>query len=335
MTTGENMRAVVITEFGDPDVLKLRDVSKPVPQRGEVRVKVKATGVNRADLSQRMGKYPAPSDCPQDILGLEYAGIIDAIGDGAGDWKIGDRVCGLVGGGSYAEYVVVHNRVVTKIPDHLNFVDAAALPEVFMTAYDAMVTQGGLMPGDTVLISAVGSGVGTAALQIVKALGGRAIGTSRTADKLDGAKQHGLHEGILVKDGKFAEEVMKLTDGRGVDIVLELVGGAYVEEDIRCMAPKGRLMMVGLVAGAHANLELGKLLTNRLDVRGTSMRKRPLEEKIEAANKFSRQVIPLVESGALKPIVAETFPLEEAAEAHRHVQADKNFGKVVLVVDAE
>ncbi|MBC7998422.1 MAG: NAD(P)H-quinone oxidoreductase [Leptolyngbya sp.] len=329
------MRAVVITEFGEPDVLKIREVPTPVPVRGEVRVKVKATGVNRADLSQRMGKYPPPPDCPQDILGLEFAGVIDAIGDGAGDLKVGDRVFGLVGGGSYAEYVVVHNRTLTKIPDHLNFVDAAAIPEVFMTAYDAMVTQAGLVAGDTVLISAVGSGVGTAALQIVNALGGRAIGTSRTAEKLDGAKQHGLHEGILVKDGKFADEVLKLTDGKGVDIVLERVGGAYVEEDILCMVPKGRLMMVGLVAGAKANLDLGRLLANRLDIRGTTMRKRPLEEKIDAANIFSKQVIPLIIKGDLKPIVAETFPLKEAAEAHRHVQADKNFGKVVLIVDAE
>lgn len=332
--TQEKMRAVIITKFGEPEVLKVEQVEAPQPERGEVRVRVMATSVNRADVVQRLGNYPAPPDCPQNIPGLEFAGIVDAIGDGAGDWKTGDRVFGLCGGGAYAEYVVVHGRTLAPIPANLSFTEAAAIPEVFMTAYDALVSQMRLVSGDNVLISAVGSGVGTAAVQIVKALGARSIGTSRTKDKLEQAKKLGLDDGILVQDGKFAEEVLKVTGGKGIDLVLELTGGAYVEEDIACLAPQGRLIVVGLVAGAKASVNLGKVLSNRLEIKGTTMRRRPLEEKIQANNIFVKQVLPLFEKGLLKPIVAKIFKLEEAAEAHHFMQADKNFGKVVLSLES-
>lgn len=330
--TQEKMRAVVISKFGEPEVLKVQEVETPQPERGEVRVQVKATSVNRADVMQRLGKYPAPSDCPQDIPGLEFAGVVDAIGDGAGDWKKGDRVFGLCGGGAYAEYVVVHGRTIAPIPANLSFSEAAAIPEVFITAYDALVSQMRLVPGDNVLISAVGSGVGTAAVQIVKALGARSIGTSRTQEKLDQAKELGMDDGILVGDGKFSEQVLKLTGGRGVDLVLELTGGAYVEEDIDCLAAQGRLIVVGLVAGAKANVNLGKVLSSRLEIKGTTLRRRPLEEKIQVTNVFAKQILPLFEKGLLKPIIAETFKLENAAEAHHFMQADKNFGKVILTL---
>lgn len=332
--TQEKMRAVIITEFGEPEVLKVEQVEAPQPERGEVRVRVIATSVNRADVVQRLGNYPAPPDCPQNIPGLEFAGIVDAIGHGAGDWKKGDRVFGLCGGGAYAEYVVVHSRTLAPIPANLSFTEAAAIPEVFMTAYDALVSQMRLVSGDNILISAVGSGVGTAAVQIVKAMGARSIGTSRTKEKLEQAKQLGLDDGILTQDGKFADEVLKVTGGKGVDLVLELTGGAYVEEDIACLAPQGRLIVVGLVAGAKANVNLGKVLSNRLEIKGTTMRRRPLEEKIQANNIFVKQVLPLFEKGLLKPIVDKTFKLEEAAEAHHFIQADKNFGKVILSLES-
>ncbi len=327
------MRAIVISEFGEPEVLKVEQVESPQPERGEVRVRVKATAVNRADIMQRLGRYPAPPDCPQNIPGLEFAGIVDAIGDGAGDWRPGDRVFGLCGGGSYADFVVVHGRTLAPIPAHLSFEEAAAIPEVFITAYDALVSQMQLVPGDNVLISAVGSGVGTAAVQIVKALGGRSIGTSRTKDKLDQAKKLGMDEGILVADGKFADQVLDLTGKKGVDLVLELTGGTYVEEDIACLAEKGRLIVVGLVAGAKANVNLGKVLSSRLEIRGTTLRRRPLEEKIQVTNVFVKQVLPLFEKGLLKPIIAKSFRLEDAARAHHFTQADKNFGKVILTVE--
>ncbi len=330
--TGEKMRAVVISEFGAPEVLQIKQVDAPQPGRGEVRVRVKATSVNRADVMQRLGHYPAPADCPQDIPGLEFAGVVDAIGDGAGDWKLNDRVFGLCGGGSYADYVVVHGRTLAPIPKALSFEQAAAIPEVFLTAYDALVSQMHLVSGDNVLISAVGSGVGTAAVQIVKALGARSIGTSRTEEKLEEAKRLGLDDGIVVKDANFAEQVLKLTDGKGVDLVLELTGGPYVEEDLACMAPQGRLIVVGLVAGSKATVNLGKILSSRLEIKGTTMRRRPLEEKIQVTNVFVKQVLPLFEKGLLKPIIAKTFKLEESAEAHHFMQADKNFGKVVLTL---
>lgn len=330
--TGEKMRAVVISEFGAPEVLQIKQVDAPQPGRGEIRVRVKATSVNRADVMQRLGHYPAPADCPQDIPGLEFAGVVDAIGDGAGDWKLNDRVFGLCGGGSYADYVVVHGRTLAPIPKALSFEQAAAIPEVFLTAYDALVSQMHLVSGDNVLISAVGSGVGTAAVQIVKALGARSIGTSRTEEKLEEAKRLGLDDGIVVKDAKFAEQVLKLTDGKGVDLVLELTGGPYVEEDLACMAPQGRLIVVGLVAGSKATVNLGKILSSRLEIKGTTMRRRPLEEKIQVTNVFVKQVLPLFEKGLLKPIIAKTFKLEESAEAHHFMQADKNFGKVVLTL---
>lgn len=332
------MRAVVIREPGGPEVLELRDVPKPEPARGEVRVRVRATAVNRADLLQRMGGYAAPPGAPKDIPGLELAGEIDALGpdvdvlDGAA-LTIGERVCGLVGGGSYAEYVVTHARTLARIPDGLSFTDAAALPEAFTTAYDAMVSQARLASGDTVLVHAVGSGVGTAGLQIAKALGARVIGTARTASKLEEARKLGLDDGLLVSNGKFADAVLAKTSGRGVDVVLELVGGSYVAEDLLCAAMQARIVLVGLVGGASAELNLGALLRKRVQLIGTMLRGRSLEEKIEAGRTFAKRVMPLVASGRLKPIIDRVLPLERAGEAHAVTADNATFGKVVLLVD--
>src|SRR5215831_2353115 len=202
------MKAIVISRFGGPEVLELRDVPAPEPGRGEVAVRIRATAINRADLLQRMGGYPAPADAPADIPGIELAGEVAAVGAGA-EWKVGDRVFGLTGGGGYAEMVVVHGRTLARIPDGLDFRAAAAIPEAFITAYDAMVTQAGLASGETMLVTACGSGVGTAALQIARAIGATAIGTARTADKLEKARAHGLDRGLLVEaDGKFAKNAL-------------------------------------------------------------------------------------------------------------------------------
>src|SRR5690349_16874225 len=221
------MKAIVISKPGGPEVLELREVASPEPGRGEVRVRVRATAVNRADLLQRMGVYPPPPDVPQDIPGLEFAGEIDAVGEATAGWRVGDRVFGLCGGGTYAEQLVAHGRAVARIPDGMSFTDAAAVPEAFLTAWDAMVAQAGLRSGEWVLVSAVGSGVGTAAVQIARALGARSIGTARTAAKLDRARALGLDEGVVAEGGKFAARVNELTGGRGADVVVELVGGGY------------------------------------------------------------------------------------------------------------
>jgi putative PIG3 family NAD(P)H quinone oxidoreductase len=324
------VKAIVIARPGGPEVLELKEVASPVPQRGEVRVRVRATAVNRADLLQRIGLYPAPPDAPADIPGLEFAGEVDAVGDAVGDWREGDRVFGLAGGGTYAEQLTVHGRALARMPDGLAFTDAAALPEATITAWDAMVTQGGLGPGDTVLVHAVGSGVGTAAVQLARAIGARSIGTSRTTEKLERAQKLGLDVGVLTKDGRFAEEVRAHTGGRGVDVVLELVGGAYCVEDLACMAPGARLLVVGLLAGARAELDLSTLLRKRLTVSGTVLRSRPIEEKIAAMQTFARHVVPFIASGAVKPVVDRILPLSRAADAHTFMASNEAFGKVVL-----
>jgi NADPH:quinone reductase len=326
------MRAIVIREPGGPEVLELRDVPSPTPSRGEVRVRVRATAVNRADLMQRLGMYPAPPDAPRDIPGLELAGEVDALGEGVTDLAVGDRVFGLVGGGAYAEQMTSHARALAKMPAGMSFTDAAAIPEAFITAYDAMVTQAGLSAGERVLVHAVGSGVGTAAVQIARAIGARSIGTARGADKLERAKALGLDDAIVPQDGRFADAVMKLTGGVGVDVILELVGGAYVAEDLACVASKGRIALVGIMGGPRVDFDLGTLLRKRAEIRGTMLRSRPLEEKIAATRAFARHVVPLFERGLLRAVVDRVVPLEKAAEAHASMAANEGFGKIVLAV---
>jgi NADPH:quinone reductase len=320
------MRAIVFTAAGGPEVIDHREVPDPVAGAGEVVVRVRATAVNRADLLQRMGFYPAPPGVPADIPGLELAGEVES--DGA-IFKAGARVYGLAGGGTYAEKVVVHERTLAQIPDGLDFVQAAAVPEAFVTAYDAMVSQAGLSAGETVLVSAVGSGVGTAAVQIARAIGARAIGTARTESKLGRAAELGMAHGIVAESGKFARAVREATGGRGVDVVLELVGGPYVAEDIACVARGGRIILVGLMAGARGELDFGPILQKRVRLQGTVLRARPLEEKIVAGQLLAR-LGPLFASGALRPVVDRVFPLAEAAAAHVYVGSNEGFGKVVL-----
>ncbi len=326
------MRAVVIREAGGPDVLELRDVPVPSPSRGEVRVRVRATAVNRADVLQRLGVYPAPVGSPPDIPGLEIAGEVEALGEGVTELAPLNRVFGVLGGGGYAEYVVVHARTLARLPEGMAFAEAAAVPEAFITAWDAMVDQAQLSAGETVLVHAAGSGVGTAALQIARAVGARVIGTARTAQKLERARSLGLEEAVVVTGGAFATSVLGRTRGRGVDVVLELVGGEYVAEDIACLAPRGRIVVVGTMAGARADVDLRLLMHKRAVLRGTVLRARPLEEKILAARSLERHLVPLFESGALRPVVDRVLPLAAAAEAHRLMQSNEVFGKIVLAV---
>ncbi|HXX65867.1 MAG TPA: NAD(P)H-quinone oxidoreductase [Polyangiaceae bacterium] len=326
------MRAVVIREPGGPEVLELKEVADPVPSRGEVRIRVRATAVNRADILQRLGRYPAPPGVPPDIPGLEVAGEVDAVGDGVEDLVPGARVFGLVGGGAYAEYVVAHARTLAPIAEQVTFREAAAIPEAFITAWDAMIRQAGLTAGETVLVHAVTSGVGTAALQIANAIGARPIGTTRTAKKLALAGQLGLVDGIVVDRGNFAEAVLARTDGRGVDVVLDLVGGSYVAQDLACVATKGRILSLSTTAGMNAEIDLGLLMRKRAELRGTTLRARPLEEKIVAAIDLKRHVTPLLARGAVRAVIDRVLPLANVADAHRAVQSNATFGKVVLEV---
>lgn len=327
------MRAIVIARAGGPEVLELREVAPPAVEKGEVRVRVRATAVNRADLLQRRGAYPAPPDCPSDIPGLEFSGEVESLGAGIHDVKVGDRVFGLTGGGAYSELVTVPSRTVVPMPSGMSFVEAAAVPEAFITAFDGLVLQGGLAAGEDVLIPAVGSGVGTAAVQLVRAMGARAIGTARTESKLErAASEVDLAVRVLAEKGRFADAVREATGGRGVDLVLELVGGDYLAEDLACIAPKGRIVLVGLMAGANVSIDLGLVLRKRLTLRGTVLRSRPLEEKIAVTQAFARHVLPLLSRGLVKPIVGGVLPLAEAGAAHTLTENNETFGKLVLTV---
>lgn len=328
----QTMRAVVIATPGDPEVLELREVPMPEPGRGEIRVQVKAAGVNRADLLQRRGLYPPPPGWPADVPGLEYAGVVDRLGAGVNGWEPSERVMGLVGGGGYAEHVVVPEREAIRIPDGMSFEEAGAVPEVFITAHDALFTQLGLGLGERLLIHAVGSGVGTAALQLARVAGATVFGTSRSAWKLERARELGLDVAIDSSTQEVAESVRRETDGAGVDAILDLVGGPYLSGSLESLAVKGRLIVVGLSAGRTAEVDLGTVLRKRLRIFGTSLRMRPLEEKIAAARAFHRDVGGLLASGRVRPIIDKVFPIGEAAAAHRQMEANANFGKLVLKV---
>ena len=324
------MKAVIITSAGGPDVLELQQRPTPEPGIGEIRVRLHASALNRADILQRMGNYPVPAGAPQDIAGMEYAGEVDALGEGARLWKQGDRVMGIVGGGGHAEFLCVHEREVMPVPNGMSWEDAAAIPEVFLTAYDALFTRLGLAVGETVLIHAVGSGVGTAALQLAHNAGARVIGTARSADKLARVKDLGLDAGIDASQGDWATQVEKAIGRDAVNATVDLVGGNYLEGNLRVAALKGRIVVVGLTAGSSAPFNMGILLRKRLTIVGTVMRARPLEEKIAIAREFSDRIIPLFESGRLKPIVDRVFPFEQISDAHRLMESNKTLGKIVL-----
>lgn len=327
------MKAIVVREPGGPEVLTLSTVDDPAaPKSGEMLVRVHATAVNRADLLQRMGRYPAPAGVPANILGLEYAGEVVVVGEGVTMFSSGDRVYGLVGGGSYAEYVVVHAGTAAHIPAGLSYAQAATIPEAYLTAYDAMVVQAGLGTGECVLIHAVGSGVGIAALRIANAKAARTIGTARTQEKLDRAKLIGLDEAICTSDAQFAEKVLALTDGKGVNVVLDLVGGPYVPESLIALALRGRMAIVGLLAGARADLDLGLLLRKRARIFGTVLRARGLEERCVLGELLRTEIADLVARGAAVAEIDRAFPLDAASEAHAYVARNESFGKVVLTV---
>lgn len=325
------MRAIVIGRPGGPEVLELRDVPAPEPGPGEVLVRVRAVGLNRADVLQRKGHYPAPPGVPADIPGLEYAGEVAALGAGVTRWRPGDRVMGLVAGGACAELLVAHEDTAIPAPAAWPYTEAAAVPEAFLTAYDAIIRQLGLTAGEAVLIHAVSSGVGTAALQLAHAWGARTFGTSRSAEKLGRAAPLGLDVAIDSSREDFAEVVRRETGGRGVEVVLDLVGGPALEGNLKALALRGRMIIVGLTAGRAARLDMGLVLNKRLTIVGTALRSRSLEEKAALTRDFEREVMPLLAAGRLRPVLDRGFPMAEAAEAHRVMESNAHFGKLVLV----
>ena len=325
------MQAIVITKPGGPEVLELQTVEAPRPQRGEILVRIRATALNRADVLQREGKYPAPPDAAANIPGLEFAGEVAEVAEDYNEWRVGDKVFGLTAGGSYAQYIVVHSRTLSRMPDGLSFEEAAALPEACITAYDAMINQAQLKSGEHVLINGITSGVGTIAAQIANALGAQVIGSTRSESKLAKLKNLGSMKTIVVREGKFAQEVNDLTNG-GADVVLELIGGSYVQEDLLCTALRGRIILVGLLGGAKAEIMFAPILTKRLQLLGTTLRSRPLEEKIIAARQLQKYVVPLISTGKIKPIIDKIFDLSEVVEAHKFMDSNESFGKIVMSV---
>ncbi len=325
------MKAVVNSGAGGPEVLQIQQRPDLAPGLHQVRVRVRASALNRADISQRLGRYPAPPGSPQDIPGLEYSGVVDTIGTGSTMWKAGDRVMGIVGGGAHAEFLCVHEREVLPIPERLSFEEAAAIPEVFLTAYDAIYTQLGMSAGETLLIHAAGSGVGTAAIQLAKVSGTRTLGTSRSPQKLDRAKQLGLDESIVAVEGEWPRAVLSATNDKGVDAILDLVGASYLRGNFEVLAPRGRLVSVGLTGGADATLDMRLLMRKRLSIIGTVLRSRHIEEKIRLARTFADRMLPLFDDGILVPVVDHVFPFEEIRAAHELVESNNTFGKVVLV----
>jgi putative PIG3 family NAD(P)H quinone oxidoreductase len=328
------MKAVYIREFGGPENLEIREVpDPPKPQGTQVLIRVRAAGLNRADLMQRRGSYPPPQGYSPNIPGMEFAGEVIETGESAARFRPGDRVFGITAGEAQAEQLIVDESLLAPIPANLDFVEAAAFPEVFITAHDAVFTQAGLKDTETLLIHAVGSGVGLAALQLAKAHGCRVIGTSRTADKLERCAEFGLDISIAVgKEPSFAREVLDSTDGRGADVILDLVGGAYFPENVASLASKGRMMIVGLSAGRKAEIDLGALLSKRAKVIGTMLRGRSVEEKADAVRLFEAEVIPLIESGKVAANVDKVFALADIRAAHEYMESNESFGKIVLEI---
>lgn len=326
------MKAVYIKEFGGVENLEVRDVPDPAKAEGtDVIVRVRAAGLNRADLIQRRGLYPPPAGYSPNIPGLEFAGEVVDVGAGVSDYKTGDRVFGITGGDAQAELLKIDHCLLAKIPNNFSFTDAGAVPEAFVTAHDAVFSQAGLKGDETLLVHAVGSGVGLAALQLGKSLGHRVLGTSRTKAKLDRCAEFALDDPIVVgSTPAFADEIATRTEGRGVDVILDLVGGAYFDQNLRSLAKTGRLMLVGLTSGAKTEFDLSLALAKRLTLIGTVLRARSKEEKSAAMGRFARDVVPHLAEGTIRPNIDRVFNFADIRAAHEYLESNESFGKVVL-----
>jgi NADPH:quinone reductase len=328
------MRAAVITRFGGPEVLEVHERPTPEPSDGEILVRVRASALNRADLHQREGNYPAPPGAPADIPGLEFAGEVVSLGIGVTEWMVGDRVFGIVPAGGNAEFLVTDARSVARVPSTLSWTEAAAIPEAFITAHDALVVQAGVRTGERVLIHAVGSGVGLAATQIAKAWDALPYGTARTGGKIERAREYGLVDGVVVGEDMevLTAAVQRWGGGRGMDVTLDLLGGPYLSASIRAGALKGRIMLIGTIAGRSATVPVGMILVKRLTLRGTVLRARTIDEKRAVTAAFARDVVPLLADGALRPVIDRIYSLDEICAAHERMASNESFGKIVLEI---
>jgi NADPH:quinone reductase len=328
------MRAVVLEEHGGPEVLRIKEIPDPIPGPEEVVVDIVSTALNRAEVLQRMGMYPQPGPRARfEIPGLEFAGVVIERGERAGHWDLGDEVMGIHVGGGYAERIAVHERQLAPVPSAVGVRDAGAIPEVWITAWDALVLQGGLTSGSTALVHAGGSGVGTASIQIAKALGATVVVTA-SAGKCGACLALGADRAVDYATEDFVAAVKEASGGRGADVVLDVIGGDYLAKDIDALAHRGRILQVGTMGSGKAAVNLGGLMGKRAALIGTMLRARPIEEKIAVTQRFTREVLPWFERGVCRPVIDRRFPLEQIADAHRLLESNTTFGKVVIDVKA-
>ncbi|HOT81363.1 MAG TPA: NAD(P)H-quinone oxidoreductase [Microthrixaceae bacterium] len=330
------MRAVVLDTYGGTDVLGLRDIPSPVLGPDEVLVDVVATALNRADLLQRQGLYPGPSVLDAngnayEVPGMEFSGTVAAVGARVTGAKVGDPVMGIVGGGSYAEQLVTHERLLMPVPASVALADAAAIPEVFVTAFDALVAQGGLTTGRTALVHAGASGVGTAAIQIAKAIGARIVVTTSTG-KVERCRELGADVVVDYTTDDFVAASKEATGGRGVDVVLDVIGGEYLARNLGSVGTGGRIIQVGVMGGGPAEVNLGVVLMKKAQIIGTTLRSRPIEEKIAICRRFVTEVLPWFDLGALRPVIDRRYPLADIAAAHDYLAENTSVGKVLIDV---
>jgi putative PIG3 family NAD(P)H quinone oxidoreductase len=328
------MRAIHIDEFGGPEGLSVASVSDPAPPvASEVLVRVRAAALNRADILQRRGLYPAPAGFPERVPGLEFAGEVEAVGPKVEVFEPGDRVFGITAGGAQAEYIVTDEALLARVPYNIDLVDAAAVPEAFITAYDAMFSQAAAKKGESMLVHSVASGVGLAALQLGKAKGIKVIGTSRSAEKLFRCSAFGIDAALLVdEEVLFAEAVKDATEGRGADFVVDLVGARYLNENLRSLKTTGRLVFVGLTGGAKGEIDLASVISKRLMLKGTVLRSRSIVEKALLTEIFAEGIVPLLAEGRIVANVDKVFGMGDVRAAHEYLESNATFGKVVLEI---
>lgn len=324
------MKAVVITHPGAPDVLQIEERLKPAFTTDEVLVKVAAAGINRPDVFQRKGNYPPPAHAPQDIPGLEIAGTIAEVGANVTRWKIGDKVCALVIGGGYAEYCNVPAGQCLPIPENLSFAEAASLPETFFTVWSNVFDRGHFKPGESLLIHGGSSGIGVTAIQMAKALGSTVYVTAGSDEKCKFCEELGATKAINYKTENFKDVIQQITNDKGVDVILDMIGGDYTVPNLQSLADEGRLVMINMMKGKDVSIDLSIIMRKRLMITGSMLRSRDIAFKAAIAQSLEQHIWPLLASGKIKPVIYKVFPASEAAQAHRLMESSAHIGKLVL-----
>ncbi|GAB3907614.1 NAD(P)H-quinone oxidoreductase [Mucilaginibacter boryungensis] len=324
------IKAIIITQPGGPEVLELTERPKPMPGNGEVLIKVHAAGINRPDVAQRKGNYPPPPGAPQDIPGLEVAGTIEAVGSNVTRWKVGDKVCALVIGGGYAEYCSAPEGQCLPVPDNLSFVEAASLPETFFTVWSNVFDRARIQPGESLLAHGGSSGIGVTAIQMAKALGNKVYVTAGSDEKCKFCDDLGAYKAINYKTQNFRDEINRLTDGKGVDVILDMIGGDYTPNNLQCLANDGRLVIINTMNGKDVQVDLSLVMRKRLTITGSTLRNRDVEFKSAIAKELEKHIWPLLQSEKIKPVIYKVFPANEAADAHRLMESSEHIGKIVL-----